>query len=52
MSLEKKDLSTLPPEEKIRYQKSRKRIMVLLVLVDLALVVYLIYEIFKLFSSK
>lgn len=52
MSLEKKDLSTLSGEEKIRYQKSRKRVMILLISLDLLLVIYLVYEIFQLFSTK
>lgn len=51
-SLEKKDLESLPPEEKIRYKKSRRRIMVLLVVTNIALCAYLIYEIITLFAKK
>lgn len=52
MPKEKIDFSKLTPEERLQYQKSRRRVMVLLILMDIALAAYLIYEIFQLFLGK
>ena len=48
----KKDESTMTPEELEMRNKSRFRLFVLLIVVDVALFSYLLYEMITAFTSK
>lgn len=47
----KKDISELSPEELTQHKKSRIRLLLLFIILDIFMVVYLVYEIISLFSN-
>lgn len=47
----KKDISELSPEELAQHKKSRVRLLLLFIILDIFMVIYLVYEIISLFSN-
>lgn len=51
MAKKKIDPATLTPEEYAQKKKSRVRVLLLVIVLDVLMAIYLIYEIFTLFSK-